>query len=193
MSYEQIVERMTEDAHSRFKTIYDLHYMRSCRFVKSYVLDEEASKDIVASSFTSLWQQMQEKEIDNEPTLLLTILRNNALNYLRHEAVKRKALNDISELQQYELSLRTASLEECDPNDIFVQDVQRIIDETLLSLPPLTRRIFEMSRYKHLSNAEIAEETSLTVKSVEYHITKALKALRISLKDYMPIFLFFFS
>lgn len=91
------------------------------------------------------------------------------------------------------MSLRTASLEECDPNDIFVQDVQRIIDETLLSLSPLTRRIFEMSRYKHLSNAEIAEETSLTVKSVEYHITKALKALRISLKDYMPIFLFFFS
>ena len=193
MSYEQIVERMTEDAHSRFKTIYALHYMRSCRFVKSYVLDEEASKDIVASSFTSLWQQMQEKEIDKEPTLLLAILRNNALNYLRHEAVKRKALNDISELQQYELSLRTASLEECDPNDIFVQDVQRIIDETLLSLSPLTRKIFEMSRYKHLSNAEIAEETSLTVKSVEYHITKALKALRISLKDYMPIFLFFFS
>lgn len=193
MSYEQIIERMTEDAHSRFKTIYDLHYILSCRFVKSYVLDEEVSKDIVASSFTSLWQQMQEKEIDNEPTLLLAILRNNALNYLRHEAVKRKALNDISELQQYELSLRTASLEECDPNDIFVQDVQRIIDETLLSLSPLTRRIFEMSRYKHLSNAEIAEETSLTVKSVEYHITKALKALRISLKDYMPIFLFFFS
>jgi RNA polymerase sigma-70 factor (ECF subfamily) len=30
----------------------------------------------------------------------------------------------------------------------------------------------------------------ITVKGVEYHITKALKPLRISLKDYLPILYF---
>ena len=40
---------------------------------------------------------------------------------------------------------------------------------------------------------EIADETNLTIKGVEYHITKALKALRINLKDYLPLFYFLFS
>jgi RNA polymerase sigma-70 factor (ECF subfamily) len=49
-----------------------------------------------------------------------------------------------------------------------------------------------MSRFGNQSNKEIAEALGLTVKSIEYHITKALKALRISLKDYLPLFDFFF-
>ena len=38
-----------------------------------------------------------------------------------------------------------------------------------------------------------AEETNITAKGVEYHITKALKVLRINLKDYLPLFYFLFS
>ena len=49
-----------------------------------------------------------------------------------------------------------------------------------------------MSRYESLSVKEIAHELSLSTKSVEYHITKSLKLLRIALKEYLPIFYFLF-
>ena len=35
-----------------------------------------------------------------------------------------------------------------------------------------------MSRFENKTVKEIADETNLTIKGVEYHITKALKALR---------------
>lgn len=49
-----------------------------------------------------------------------------------------------------------------------------------------------MSRFGGHSVKEIAEATGLSVKGVEYHITKALKALRVALKDYLPLFYFLF-
>ena len=50
-----------------------------------------------------------------------------------------------------------------------------------------------MSRFENKTVKEIADETNLTIKGVEYHITKALKALRINLKDYLPLFYFFLN
>ena len=59
-------------------------------------------------------------------------------------------------------------------------------------MPPQTREVFMMSRFQNKSNKEIAESMNISVKSVEYHITKTLKVLRVALKDYLPIFFFLF-
>ena len=48
-----------------------------------------------------------------------------------------------------------------------------------------TRTIFQMSRLGEKTNVEIANELGVNIKTVEYHITKALKVLRINLKDYL--------
>ena len=48
-----------------------------------------------------------------------------------------------------------------------------------------------MSRFENKTVKEIAEETNITAKGVEYHISRAVKMLRDNLKDYAP-FLFFF-
>ena len=92
-----------------------------------------------------------------------------------------------------DLDYRITTLEACDPQEIFSSEITRIIQDTLQSLPDQTRRVFEMSRYESLSVKEIAEELSISPKSIEYHITKSLKALRIALKDYLPIFYFLFG
>ena len=50
----------------------------------------------------------------------------------------------------------------------------QLIDE----LPEKRREIFLMAKRDGLSYKEIAEETGLTVKTVENHVTRALKSLR---------------
>ena len=47
-----------------------------------------------------------------------------------------------------------------------------------------------MSRYENKSIKEIADALNISVKGVDYHISKALKALRVSLKDYLYLFFF---
>ena len=89
--------------------------------------------------------------------------------------------------------MRISSLEACEPEALFSNEVQDLIQKTLDKLPEKSRRIFIMSRYEGKSYQTIAKETNLSVKSVEFHVSKALAALRKELKDYLPALLFVFD
>lgn len=149
-----------------------------------------AAEDIVSDSLINLWQTIKQETVNHPQALLLTILKNNALNYLKHQDVKLAAIESISSGMVRDLNYRIRTLEACDPKEIYSTEITTIVESTLQSLPRQTRRVFEMSRYEHLSVKEIADELSINPKSVEYHITKSLKTLRIALKDYLP-FLWF--
>ena len=157
-------------AKDNFNIIYERNYQRSFMFAKSYVHDDMIAEDIVSDSLVKYWRLISTQKGEATEALLLSILRN-----------KR------------ELSIRISTLEACDPEEIFREEIRTILQRTLQSLPEQTRRIFEMSRFENKTVKEIAIETNLTVKGVEYHITKTLKVLRINLKDYLPLFYFLFS
>lgn len=175
-----------------FNEIYTSYYKKSFFFAKSYVHDDLAAEDIASDSLIKLWEKLKTEKIDYIEPLLLTILKNKALDYLKHEEVKRTAFESMADWHQQELSIRISTLESCDPNEIFSDEVESIIRETLKLLPEQTRQIFLLSRFENKSNKEIAEQMGISIKGVEYHISKALKALRITLKDYLPLFYFFF-
>ena len=177
---------------SSFNEIYTSYYKKSFFFAKSYVHDDLAAEDIASESLIKLWEKLKTEKIDYIEPLLLTILKNKALDYLKHEEVKRTAFESMADWHQQELSIRISTLESCDPNEIFSDEVESIIRETLKLLPEQTRQIFLLSRFENKSNKEIAEQMGISIKGVEYHISKALKALRITLKDYLPLFYFFF-
>lgn len=66
-----------------------------------------------------------------------------------------------------------------------------MVEEALAQMPPQTREIFIKNRFDGLKYKDIAAETGLSVKSIEFHVSKALKILRLHLKDYFIILLFF--
>jgi RNA polymerase sigma-70 factor (ECF subfamily) len=148
--------------------------------------DAMAAEDITSEAIFHLWQTTRKEEVVSLPALLLTILRNNTLNYLKHQEVKHQALKHISSALSRDLHYRITSLEACDPQEVFSAEITEIVEKTLHTLPPLTRRVFEMSRHEHQPAKEIARQLSIHPKSVEYHITQSLKALRIALKEYLP-------
>ena len=68
-------------------------------------------------------------------------------------------------------------------------ELKEKIDIAIQHLPEHCRIVFEMSRYEDLKNREIAEKLGVTQKTVEAHLTKALKILRNDLKEYLPAIL----
>lgn len=66
----------------------------------------------------------------------------------------------------------------------------RLIEQHLTTLGETTRRVFLMSRFEGLTVKQISDSLAITPKAVEYHITKALKTLRIGLGDMSVIALF---
>lgn len=176
--------------NKNFDNIYQRNYRRSFLFTKSYVHDDMVAEDIVAESLVKYWKLISTGDTEPSDALLLIILKHKSMDYLRHQAIKKSAIENITDIMTREINLRISSLEACDPSDIFSKEIQKIIDDTLQTLPQQTRQIFLLSRIENKSVKEIAELTGLTVKGVEYHITKSLKALRVNLKDYLPFFVF---
>lgn len=176
-----------------FSQIYTQYSKSSFLFVKSYVRDDMAAEDIVSEALFTFWQTLKSEEVKFPRALLVTILRNGALNYLKHLDVVENVKSELSSKMGRDLNYRITTLEACDPQEIFSAEITEIVEKTLQTLPEQTRHVFEMSRYDHLSVKEIAEALSISPKAVEYHITRSLKQLRIALKEYLPLFYFLFG
>lgn len=61
---------------------------------------------------------------------------------------------------------------------IYERETATNVGHRIRLLPEQCRNIFLMSRQQSLSKKEIAEQLGISVKTVEGHITKALKYLR---------------
>lgn len=159
-------------------------------FAYSFIGDQMAAEDIVLESLMNYWENRSKLAPgSNIRAYILTVIKNKCLNYLQHQRTREEAESYIQASDTWELNLHISTLEAINPGKIFSDEIQKIVDETLITLPEQTRIIFMKSRYDNLSHKEIAEQMGLSTKSIEFHITKALKVLRIALKDYFPGFL----
>jgi RNA polymerase sigma-70 factor (ECF subfamily) len=177
-----------------FNDAFKNYKARYIRFAASYVRNEFEAEDIVMESFMTFWEKRKEiKTITNIYAYILSIVKNKAINYLEHQQIVNQAHEKIKTHEARELNFRIATLRECNPEDLFSEDLQIIIEKALQSLSEQKLKIFNLSRIENKSNKEIAEILGISVKTVEFHITETLKILRESLKDYLTVFLLFIS
>lgn len=176
-----------------FNKLFTDYQGRFIRFANSYVRDAAVAEDFTIEALMYYWENRKSLAEDtNIPAYILTIIKHKCLNYLQHLQVKEETSEKMRKHAEWVLSTRISTLQACDPNELFTAEAQRIVDNTLASLPEQTRRIFIKSRYENKSHKEIASEFGMTTKGVEFHINKALKILRVNLKDYFPVFLYMF-
>lgn len=174
-----------------FNELFTNYKDRFVRFANTYVEDSPVAEDIAIESLMYYWEnRMQLKHNSNIPAYILTVIKHKCLNYLNRMRAGEEIKEYLKKCDSWELNLRIATLEACNPEKIFSDEVQQIVEKTLNILPPQTRDIFIRSRYHNQSHKEIANALGISTKSVEFHITKALKVFRVTLKDYFPIWLF---
>ena len=197
LSFNYLMEKTVNNKIIRgdtkaFDALFRMFYSRLVGFANSYLRDRDVAENIVQDAFLLLWERRETLSPDsNIKAWLLTVVKNNILNYIERLKRQTKIESIYAERINRELELRLFSLRDCDPEYIFSEEVAEIIRKALNSLPERCREVITMSRFDELSNKEIAEKLNITVKGVEYHITNALKKLRLELKDYL-MFLFFF-
>lgn len=170
-----------------FNDIYTDYYKKSFLYVKSYVHDEMVAEDITSECIIKLWETMKKEPVVQIRSFLFSILKNRALDYLKHQVIQKNVQTRITDILNRELEIRINSLTSSDPGEIFSSEVQEIIERTLQTLPEKTREVFILSRFEGLSHKEIAALYGISVKGVDYHIGQSVKELRIALKDYLPL------
>lgn len=181
----------TRMAQINFNSIYTTYYRKAFLFTLSYVHNDLVAEDIVSEAIIHLWELSKEKEIPSIEAILITYIRSKSLNYLKHIQAQENVFQTLQYKGQRELEIRISTLEACDPKEILSGEFQEKVNSLLASMPEKTRIAFIRDRLDGKSHKEIAEELGISVKGVEYHLTRAVKILRDNLKEYAP-FLFFF-
>ncbi len=100
---------------------------------------------------------------------LFTAVKNESLKYQRHNEVKQQYVKSIDKNEQL------ANPHEEDSNS---KELGLSINDAISQLPEKARIIFQMNRFDQLTYKEIAKIQKISVKTVETHMSKALKFLR---------------
>ena len=175
-----------------FNNLFTDYQVRFVHFAGTYVGDGMVAEDIVVESLMYYWENRKKLDAHtNIPAYILTVIKHKCLDYLRRLRTQEDFVEYLQSNEMRKLNLRIATLEVCNPERIFSEELQSLVEKTLATLPEQTRDIFIRSRYNNQSHKEIADELRISTKTVEFHITKALKIFRITLKDYLPLFMLF--
>ena len=191
-----ILEKLPEEediTEKGFKRIFETLYPRLFRFAREYVGDSVA-EDILQNVFLKLWEKRASLPIDTHlNAYLFTMVKNQCIDFLkRQQTVNRFSIKRKAELQR-EMVFNCYAISKFDPEQTDIETLERLVEKAIAELPEQCRKVFECSRYEGLKYKEIAEKLGISVKTVETHISNALKILRITLKDCFLVWFFYTS
>ena len=181
---QQVFTALREGSESAFEMLFKTYYQPLCHYAYSFLNDKDEAEEVVQSAFITVWDKRQSIEIQTSAkSYLYRMVRNACLNNIKHEKVKNAHAKH--ELAGGEPAYEGAS-------ELLVSsELENRIMEALKILPEQCRLVFQLSRFEELKYAEIAEQLSISIKTVENHMGKALKIMRHQLKDYLPLFIIF--
>ncbi|MBL7874168.1 MAG: RNA polymerase sigma-70 factor [Cyclobacteriaceae bacterium] len=181
---KQVLETLRLGNESAFEMIFKTYYQPLCRYAYSFLQDKEEAEEVVQSSFITVWDKRNDLTIETSvKAYLYRMVRNSCLNVIKHEKVKQQHV--AHELAVSEVSHESVS------QKVHATELEAKISEAMKTLPEQCRLVFQLSRFEELKYQEIADQLQISVKTVENHMGKALKLMRIQLRDYLPLFLIF--
>ena len=138
--------------------------------------------DLIQDSFVSLWKLRESLDPGRSlKAYMYQIARNRAMRHLRdkrtheskHQIIKQQSSSEIPEAEWPDASVEKDSL-------------KKKLKFWLSELPERQREALELSRYQGLSHREIAEVMDISPRTVNTHITLAIKNLQRNIQAAEP-------
>jgi len=161
-----------------YETLFRRYYEPLCLYCNKITGNMDNAEDIVQELFYTIWKERTHLRIIwSVKSYLYGAVRNQSLQYLERQHVR----------QQYYQKMVADEMPESDPNDspqkiLEYKELEQRLEFALEKLPKRRRDIFRMSRFEGKKYEQIALEMSLSVKTIEAEMSKALQVLRKSLR-----------
>ena len=171
---EEIFGQIKVGNPEAFQLLFDRYWKKLFVYAYKALNHPEACEDAVQEVFINLWERKEKLEISNLKGFLFQSVKNKIANHVRRTKFTRDHLDVISSA-----SLTDNSTE----NIIAYRETEHFIHSAIEQLPVRCREVFYLSRFERLNNQQIATKLNLSIRTVETHISNALKNLRHTLRD----------
>lgn len=159
-----------------YKKYWQPLYLSSYNIVKN----KEVCEDIIQDLFIKLWNNRQVIEITvSLKAYLYASIRYEVYRQIRVGAVRDDIYDDLLERIHTPAVYGNIEYKE------LVAQISSVIDR----MPEKCREVYKLSREENLTHKQIAAQLNISTKTVENHLTKALRQLRTSLSAEVALLL----
>ncbi len=172
MQLSETLKALKESDHALFSKIHQLYHHRVYTFVKKRSQSLFLAQEVTQLTFIRLWEIRQKlSEVYGIDIQLFKIAKSILIDEIRKANTQNLHIKKSTDayLDFYEEEDRHHN-----------KDTLQHIYLAFENLPPVRKKVFKLSRVKGYSYKEIASELSISTKTVENHISKAIKQIRFS-------------
>lgn len=182
---EILLERMALDDMKAFEEIYNRYSSKMLIYALNILSKKEICEDLIQNIFIDFWSKRKQLQITNLEGYLFRAIKFQVFNHFRNQKFPNQ---DLTRLNIIDVSINASKKMEYD-------ELEQTIQAYVTKLPKRCKLIFELSRYQHKSNKEIAAELDISMQAVKNQISKALIFIRQNLQreDLILFFVLFFD
>jgi RNA polymerase sigma-70 factor (ECF subfamily) len=172
----EIIRRIKQGDEGQFESLFRSSYVSLVRYAKTLIRDHDTAEEIVQDLFFRLWKDREKLQIESSLNgYLYRAVHNRCLHHINH--------NKVVEKYAREMAFNATESNETPTDILNYRDLQAKIAGILERLPEKCGKIFCMSRFEGLKYSEIAEKLSVSIKTVEANMGRALKEFRKALAE----------
>lgn len=177
-----LLQHLRAGSVDAYERIFKLHWHRLYVIARQKLQSHDEAEEVIQHLFFTLWEKREALLITNLTYYLNSAVKNRILNVIRTKITQDR-------YWEYYRNF-IPKQEDLTESEVAFDELASAMETAVSQLPEKSKEVFRLSRMEGRSNAEIAGMLKLSEKSIEYHITKSLKTLRLHLKDFILFFLF---
>jgi RNA polymerase sigma-70 factor (ECF subfamily) len=179
LTEDELLQRLKSGDETAFTEIYNRYWEKLLAVGYYYTHDKHAAEDIVHEVMMSLWTRKKEVRIQSLNAYLGTAVKFSVFKAIIRDKKRRELLSS-QKLPEYISDIE---------DKLEAKFLQEYLQGATQELPEKAKLVFNFSRNEELSISDIAHKMNLSPKAVEYHMTKALRALKEKLQKIKSFFI----
>ncbi len=182
---KSILKRLKAGDMSAIDAIYHSYSKKLYSFTFSLLKDHNQSEDLIQDIFVTLWEKRDQINPDlSFENYLFTICYNSVRKFFRRKNIEHK-------VKDYLLKNSPESIPET-ANTVIYNELMDIVERAVEKLPPRRKLVYKLSRQEYMQIKEIAESLSISSRTAECHLTKALSFIKQELEKASLLSLLYF-
>lgn len=174
---ETTLEQIHEGNIRAFEELYHAYYEHLCRFADAICHDKGIAEEVVDNVMLGAWNNRKNLHCDMLWPYLIKSTRNGCFSRIKSKNFQNlKHIVSLSDEGQELLQIISDSKSPL--GWIIENELDKQLNDIISSLPPISQKVFRLSREEGLNYQEIATKLNITRNTVKYHITYALDTIR---------------
>ncbi len=176
----ELLVLLKEDNPKAFTEIYHRYWDRLYTVAGNKLDDLFLAQELVQEIFLDFWKRRESLSLkDNINGYLATALKYKIINIRHRRTIEQKYVDHAKKSDSLAYSME---------QELQFEELKSRLQGLVAKLPDKCQLVYKLSREEGLSQKEIAKQLEIAEKTVEAHLTRALKAIRSGLKYIISLF-----